>query len=512
MRDAGRHAAHCGELFLPRSRLHVAHVFEQQHAELLARLRLVAAREADANAQGAQLGGVELEHHIAAGFGPDRVDKRALDRANERRPSFDAAQLERRRPTHAARREQTARRRVGGANAAAPIDDEHAVLHLFDHQPIQLRLLACELEAALGGELFSREPTGELAGEHGDDEQAAAGEPRLAHQRGRVAALQRGEPGSAEQADRDDRGGRQRRHARRQHAGHQHWQHQQCNVVEARRARQQVQGIEADDVGADRRQPLRPAQPRKLIRRDLAAKTRQQPHAQREREVADTDERHAPARPHTEQRGDDDRQQQRDAERGARAEEDAIDAIEGRLASAEDAPRLARQEARVAFVAGLARPAAVVARFDLIVAELQVVSEAFGAEERLLHRRAATLRSAVSFATLTADRLSAHFGACSFSYAARCPSLQNTPPRPGSASPLGKCKPHCAHDTIASRALGAPGPGRAAGGLTRRRPARASHNTASTMTINRMSFSMRRNCQTDGGRCSTTSKTKREPM
>ena len=43
VRDAGRDAAHRGELFLAAARLHVAHVLEEQHAELLARRRLALA-------------------------------------------------------------------------------------------------------------------------------------------------------------------------------------------------------------------------------------------------------------------------------------------------------------------------------------------------------------------------------------------------------------------------------------------------------------------------------------
>ena len=51
VRDAGRDAAHRGELFLAAARLHVAHVLEKQHAELLARLRLAPPREAHAHPQ-----------------------------------------------------------------------------------------------------------------------------------------------------------------------------------------------------------------------------------------------------------------------------------------------------------------------------------------------------------------------------------------------------------------------------------------------------------------------------
>ena len=74
---------------------------------------------------------------------------------------------------------------IGGADLAGPVDDEDAVFHLLDHEPVELRLLARQLEAAARAQLLAREPAGELAGEHGDDEEAAAGQAGLRHQQRR---------------------------------------------------------------------------------------------------------------------------------------------------------------------------------------------------------------------------------------------------------------------------------------------------------------------------------------
>ena len=180
--DAGRDPAHGGELLLAAARLHVAHVLEEQHADLLAGARLALAREAHPHAQRPVRVGRELQRHVAAGLGPGGFGERPLDRVDQRAPGRHAAQLERRRAAHAFRREQAARRRVGGAHLAAAVDHQHAVLHLLDHQAIQRRLLARHLEAAARAQLLAREPAGELAGEHGDDEEAAAGQARLGHQ------------------------------------------------------------------------------------------------------------------------------------------------------------------------------------------------------------------------------------------------------------------------------------------------------------------------------------------
>ncbi len=63
-------------------------------------------------------------------------------------------------------REQAARGRVGGAHAAASVDHQHAVLHLLDHQPVQLRLLARHFHVAARGQFLARQAPGQLAGQH----------------------------------------------------------------------------------------------------------------------------------------------------------------------------------------------------------------------------------------------------------------------------------------------------------------------------------------------------------
>ena len=136
--------------------------------------------------------GVNWIAHVAAGLGPRRLGEGALDRAHQRAPGRNAAQLERRGAAHPFGREQAPRRRIGGADLAGAVDDEDAVFHLLDHEPVELRLLARHLEAAARAQLLAREPAGELAGEHGDDEEAAAGEARLRHQQRRVAAARPG--------------------------------------------------------------------------------------------------------------------------------------------------------------------------------------------------------------------------------------------------------------------------------------------------------------------------------
>ena len=94
--------------------------------------------------------------------------------------------------------QQTACGRIGGPHAGAPIDHQHAVLHLLDDQPVQLFLLLREFEAAACGDLFAGEPAREFTGKDRDDEEAAAGQSGLRQQVGHLAAVHV-EPGLRQQ-------------------------------------------------------------------------------------------------------------------------------------------------------------------------------------------------------------------------------------------------------------------------------------------------------------------------
>ena len=463
--DAGRDAPHGGELLLAAARLHAADVLEEEDAELLARRRLALPREADAHAQGPARVGGELDRDVAAGLGPRRLGEGALDGANERAPSRDAAQLERRGSARSFRHEQASRRRIGGAHLSRAVDDQHAVLHLLDHEPVELGLLARHLEAASRAQFLARKPAGELAGEHGDDEEAAAREPRLRHQQRHLAAGDDADPRRGEQRQRRGRGGREREHPRREHAGHQHRQTPAGNVIEARRRRGDVEHREERQVGADRRQPLRAAQARERLRGG-AAEARQQPHADRERRIGDAHRDHGAARPQAEGASQDERDDEGDADRCARRDEGAVDALERRLgdgAASRGGARGRRDRA-----AGLAEPlapgrdsprtrSAPRPRSASRRSATGVGGRAEGAEPRFVddgRRRgrgragasaskdaliACAARRPTDAERSTVARRRPH-GArfCAFSNAVRWASPQKTPPRPGSASSRGR--------------------------------------------------------------------------
>ena len=240
-------------------------------------LHVAPPREARTHAQSAADAGVEVQHEVAPGLGPVAFVEGALGGGQQRLPGGLRLQLEWRGPREAVDGEQRARRRIGRAHAAAPVDDEHAVLHLLDHQAIELRLLARKLQAAARGELFAGQPSCQLAGQQRDDEEATAGEPGLRHQHGRVAAGQHRMPGRREQHQRDAGRRGQRQQPRRQHTGHQHRQHEQRHIVQARAGPEHMQRREGKHIGADGGQPLRPAQPRVARHRPGTPETRQQP-------------------------------------------------------------------------------------------------------------------------------------------------------------------------------------------------------------------------------------------
>ena len=159
MCNAGRHTPHRCQFFLATASLHVAHVFQKQHAQLFARLRFALACEPDAHTQRAQHPGVERQHHIAAGLRPDGLLEGALHCLDQCVPGGNTPQLKRRRPAHAVLRQQALRSRIYRTHAAVAVDNKHAVLHFLDHQAVQLRLLSGDLQAVPGGDLFSGQTT-----------------------------------------------------------------------------------------------------------------------------------------------------------------------------------------------------------------------------------------------------------------------------------------------------------------------------------------------------------------
>jgi hypothetical protein len=68
-------------------------------------------------------------------------------------------------------------RRIGRAYAQLLVHDKHAVDHLLDHQPVELRLLACELEAAARRLFLARQSSGQFPRQQRDDEQAQPARP-----------------------------------------------------------------------------------------------------------------------------------------------------------------------------------------------------------------------------------------------------------------------------------------------------------------------------------------------
>ena len=94
-------------------------------------------------------------------------------------------------------------------------------------------------------------------------------------------------------------------------------------------------------------------------------KRNEEPHADRQRRVSHSSSTDK-ARPDARQPGHADRDHQRHAQRRARRREDAIDAVEGSLPSADDALRLAGQESRVGRRAVDPHPAVVQARLAIV--------------------------------------------------------------------------------------------------------------------------------------------------
>ena len=291
VRDAGRDTAHRGQLLLPDAGLQRAQVFQQQHGgglgvEVLVGLVGIvrfwgtlggaAPHEAHAHAQRAHMAVAKDQRHILAGLGPTAILQRLLSRLQQGAPGGRAVEHEGRGRAQALVDQQRTGRRVGRTHEQAAIDHQHAVGHLLDHQAVQLRLLARQLQAATRGRFFARQARRQFTGQQGDHEQAHAGQARLQH-RARPFDAQRRTPGRQQQHQRHRRGGAQRQQARGQHAGHQHRQHEQRRVVEGTAHLQQVQRGESDEVHPDGGQPLPAALLRFGLRQRQRSKARQQP-------------------------------------------------------------------------------------------------------------------------------------------------------------------------------------------------------------------------------------------
>ena len=294
----------------------------------------LAAREAHAHAQRARSSRARTAARTSRpASGQRAVGEGALDRVDQRaaRPARRAARTAPARLMPSRREQARAppgwRRAPGRARSTTSTPS----CHLLDHQPVQLRLLARQLEAAARAQLLAREPAGQLAGEQRDDEEAAAGEAGLRHQqrrcRRRRAQPSQAAPSSASVAT---AAVAERQHARRQHAGHQHRQHQQRHVVEARAAASEVQRGEDSQVDADRREPLRAAQARQRLRRGAAPKRGSSHIADRQRRVAEAEQRRPARRAQAEHAGDASVTTSATPSAARARDEGAVDALERR--------------------------------------------------------------------------------------------------------------------------------------------------------------------------------------
>jgi DNA-binding NarL/FixJ family response regulator len=68
--------------------------------------------------------------------------------------------------------QQGPRSRVGSTRSQAPVDDQDAVDHLLDHQPVELRLLAREFQAAARCQFLAGQPDMESVEEAGTGREA----------------------------------------------------------------------------------------------------------------------------------------------------------------------------------------------------------------------------------------------------------------------------------------------------------------------------------------------------
>ena len=305
-------------------------------------------REAHAQAQRARRAVVEAQHHVA----PPSGQRPCVEGLLDRRPG---------QPAHAGsscssngaaramplRRQQRARRRVGRAHAQAAVDHQHAVGHLLDHQPVQLRLLARQLEAAARGRSSRASRPASSPASSGDDEEADAGQPGWRQpQRQSPAVRPVARPPNSSISDTaavvasaSSRGS--------QHAGHQHRQHQQRRVVEAPCGRQQMQRRERQ---TGRRRSCQATAASCQAGPPLGGRPRKRgssPQRQRLRGIQQT-RRSMPRRQGAEQAAEICASSSATPSDRARADKDAVQALErADTARSDDASRLTRQEAAV---------------------------------------------------------------------------------------------------------------------------------------------------------------------
>ena len=287
VRDAGRHAAHRGQLFLPAARLHVAHVLEEQHAELLARLRLARWRvkrmrtrkravsnpaRTPASRRGRPRASSASTKALLDGAAPAPVQAstpRSWNGAGRHMPLGASS----RRAAGLAARTRPRRSTTSTPSCISSITRRFScacwrAISMLPRAVISSR--ARRPASSPASTVMTKKPLPASA--------------CLRHQLRHAAAAQRRQPGGAQQHQ-GDRGRRGQRHrARRQHAGHQHRQHQQRDVVEAGTRGQHVQRTEGHQVDADGGQPRTAEHTHQRLRFD-GLFAWQQPQAQRQRAV-----------------------------------------------------------------------------------------------------------------------------------------------------------------------------------------------------------------------------------
>jgi hypothetical protein len=128
--------------------------------------------EARPDAQIAAVAGFEAEHDVTGHVRLRTRRKACLDHVHELLPGGHPAQLEGRLGPAASGCDQRPRGRVGAPHPAFAVQHHHAVSHLVDDEPIQLRFLTCSLQAAARRFLFPSKPGRQLGGQQRNHEQA----------------------------------------------------------------------------------------------------------------------------------------------------------------------------------------------------------------------------------------------------------------------------------------------------------------------------------------------------
>ena len=258
VRDAGRHAPIAAS-FSCRMRASAVRIFEQQHARTgpPQAIRARSPAHERTRMRSVRRAAFEAEGQVAPGFRPGR---RVLQRrpppapGRARRAGSRAGTA----PRASAPSASNWRRRVGGAHAQVVVDHQHAVDHFLDHQSVQLRLLARQLQAAAGRQLLApRRPASS------PDSRVITNRPRPASPDCSISAF-RSPPSCADPARPWPAASAspRRRGQRAQSAG----QHPAISTgstssaaVEGRPGLQHVQAGEHRQVDADGQQPAQPA-------------------------------------------------------------------------------------------------------------------------------------------------------------------------------------------------------------------------------------------------------------